>query len=41
MFWWTFDENKWAYYDVRVKNIISSNLTLDNFYRVAVSSFFN
>jgi len=33
---WTLDENKRAYYDVRAKNIISSALTLDEFYRVSV-----
>ena len=30
---WTLDENKRAHYDVRAKNIISSALTLDEFYR--------
>jgi len=33
---WTPDENKRAHYDVRAKNIISSALTLDEFYRVSV-----
>jgi len=33
---WTLDENKRAHYDVRAKNIISSALTLDEFYRVSV-----
>jgi len=33
---WTLDENKRAYYDVRAKNIISSTLTLDEFYRVSI-----
>ena len=33
---WTPDENKRAHYDVRAKNIISSSLTLDEFYRVSV-----
>ena len=33
---WTPDENKRAHYDVRAKNIISSTLTLDEFYRVFV-----
>jgi len=33
---WTPDENKRAHYDVRAKNIISSALTLDEFYRVFV-----
>jgi len=32
----TLDENKRAHYDVRAKNIISSALTLDEFYRVSV-----
>jgi len=30
------DENKRAHYDVRAKNIISSALTLDEFYRVSI-----
>ncbi|XP_027933253.1 uncharacterized protein LOC114188805 [Vigna unguiculata] len=33
---WTPDENKRAHYDVRAKNIISSALTLDEFYRVSI-----
>jgi len=33
---WTLDENNRAYYDVRAKNIMSSGLTLDEFYRVFV-----
>ena len=33
---WTPNENKISYYDVRVKNIISSTLTLDEFHRVLV-----
>jgi len=33
---WTLDENKRTRYDVRAKNIISSTLTLDEFYRVSV-----
>jgi len=33
---WTLDENKRAHYDVRAKNIISSALTLDEFYKVSV-----
>ena len=33
---WTLDENKRAHYDVRTKNIISSALNLDEFYRVFV-----
>jgi len=33
---WTPDENKRAYYDVKAKNIISSALTLDEFYKVFV-----
>jgi len=33
---WTLDENKRAHYDVRAKNIISSTLTLDEFYRVSM-----
>jgi len=33
---WTPDENKRAPYDVRAKNIISSALTLDEFYRVSI-----
>jgi len=32
---WTPDENKRAHYDVRAKNIISSKLTLDEFYKVS------
>ena len=31
---WTPDENKRAHYDFRAKNIISSTLTLDEFYKV-------
>jgi len=33
---WTSDENKRAHYDVRAKSIISSTLTLDEFYKVSV-----
>ena len=33
---WTLDENKRAHYDVRAKNLISSALTLDEFYLVSV-----
>jgi len=33
---WTPDDNKRAYYDVRAKNIISSILTLDEFYKVSI-----
>lgn len=33
---WTPDENKKAHYDVMAKNIISSVLTLDDFYSVFV-----
>jgi len=33
---WTSDENKRAHYDVRAKNIISSALTLDEFYMVLI-----
>jgi len=33
---WTLDENKRVHYDVRAKNIISSALTLDEFYRVSI-----
>jgi len=33
---WTPDENKRAHYDVRDKNIISSTITLDEFYKVLV-----
>ena len=33
---WTLDENKRAHCDVRAKNIISSALTLDEFYWVSV-----
>ena len=35
-FSWTPNENKRAHYDVRAKNIISSALTLDEFYRVSI-----
>ena len=31
---WTAEENRRAQYDVRAKNIISSALTLDEFYRI-------
>ena len=34
---WTLDENKRPHYDVRAKNIISSALTLNDFYKVFVS----
>jgi len=33
---WTPNENKSAHYDVRAKNIISSALTLDEFYKVSL-----
>jgi len=33
---WTTDENRRAQYDVKARNIISSALTLDEFYRISV-----
>ena len=33
---WTAEENSRAKYDVRARNIISSSLTLDEFYRISV-----
>jgi len=33
---WTDDENRRAQYDVKAINIISSSLTLDEFYRISV-----
>ena len=33
---WTADENKKAQYDVKGRNIISSALTLDEFYRISI-----
>jgi len=33
---WTIEENKRAQYDVRARNIISSTLSLDEFYRILV-----
>jgi len=33
---WTADENRRAQYDVKARNIISSALTLDEFYRISV-----
>ena len=33
---WTADENRHAQYDVKARNIISSALTLDVFYRISV-----
>jgi len=33
---WTGDENRRAQYDVKARNIISSALTLDEFYRISV-----
>jgi len=33
---WTVDENRRAQYDVRARNIISSTLTLDEFYKILV-----
>ena len=38
--WWTPDENKRAHYDARAKNIISSTLTLDEFYRDLVCELY-
>ena len=35
---WTTDENRRAQYDVKAINIISSALTLDEFYRISVCS---
>ena len=33
---WTIDENRQAQYNVKARNIISSTLTLDEFYRICV-----
>jgi len=33
---WTADENRRAQYDVKARNIISSALTLDEFYRISI-----
>jgi len=33
---WTTNENRRAQYDVKARNIISSTLTLDEFYRISV-----
>jgi len=33
---WTAEENRRAQYDVKARNIISSTLTLDEFYRISV-----
>ena len=33
---WTTEENRRPHYDVRARNIISSTLTLDEFYRISV-----
>jgi len=33
---WNVEENRRAQYDVRARNIISSTLTFDEFYRISV-----
>jgi len=33
---WNADENRWAQYNVKARNIISSTLTLDEFYRISI-----
>jgi len=35
---WTPEENRRSQYDVKARNIISSALTLDEFYRISISA---